>query len=85
MNLVITTLRSGCHLVWVCFSITTNIRKKIAEAEEEYLVHSCGNAVTFCSARVLSTQDNILRPSAPLKYRQAYAFSFEHKHSESVR
>lgn len=34
-------LRSGCHLVWLCFSITTNIRKKIAETEEqEYLMHS---------------------------------------------
>lgn len=85
MNLVITVLRSGCHLVWVCFSITTNIRKKTAEAEEEeHLVHSCGNALTFCSARVLSVQDIIFHPSALLKDRQAYAFSFEHKHSESV-
>lgn len=76
MNPARSVLRSNYSLVYICFSVTTNIRKKIAQTEEQmYLMHSCWNALTLHFARVLSTEDLISHPSALLKNRHTYSFS----------
>lgn len=73
MNPTNTVLRSGCHPVWVFFSITTGIRKMVAETEE---LHSTVMHLTSYFAKVLSMQDIILHPFALLKDREACTFSY---------
>lgn len=57
MNPAHTVLRSNYSLVYICFSVTTNTRKKITQTEQMYLVPSCWNTLTLHFARVLSTKD----------------------------
>lgn len=76
MNPAHTVLRSNYSLVYICFSVTTNTRKKITQTEQMYLMHSCWNTLTLHFARVLSTKDFISHPSALLKNRHTYSCSY---------